>query len=113
MGYYTNYTLEIIEGNTTVQEFYEFIIEKYGEGVGLYYAVDEHGETTTETKWYTHREDMIEYSRYFPYTVFCLTGFGEENEDVWKEYYKGGKFQHSPAKMTFESYDENKLRAID
>lgn len=113
MGYYTNYTLEVIEGNTTVQEFYEFIIEKYGEGIELYCAVDEYGETATETKWYSHREDMTEYSEHFPNAIFCLTGVGKEGGDMWKEYYKDGKFQYAPVKMTFEPYDENKLGTID
>lgn len=94
------YTLEVIEGNVTTQEFYEFVAGKYGKGI----------------ESYIYTENMIKHSKQFPNAVFCLNGVSEDSEgnvNRWKEYYKDGKFQYSPVKMTFEPYDENKLETID
>ena len=62
-----------------------------------------------ERKWYEHDKEMIELSKQFPETVFCLYGNGEENGDTWYKYYKNGKSQYCPAKITYDEYDESKL----
>ena len=61
-------------------------------------------------KWYDHDKDMIAFSTLFPNLVFKLTGEGEESEDIWVKYYKNGKMQHCPAKITFDPYNENELK---
>ena len=64
---------------------------------------------TDTYKWYDYDEEMLELSKQFPETVFCLYGDGEESMDVWYKYYKNGKSQYCPAKVTFDEYDESKL----
>jgi hypothetical protein len=54
-------------------------------------------------------DEMLDLSKQFPETVFCLYGEGEGSEDMWYTYYKNGKLQHCPAKITFDVYDESKL----
>ncbi len=106
---YRNYELKIIEGDTSIHEFYNFIIKTYGEHIKFYDALDENGEPNVDVDWENRREDMVEYSKHFPETVFCLQGFGYEPSESWREYYKNGSFQHSVLIMEFEKYDENKL----
>jgi len=61
-------------------------------------------------KWYDHDEEMLELSKQFPNTVFCLHGEGEESGDLWYCYYKNGKKQYCPAQIVYEEYDETKLQ---
>lgn len=61
-------------------------------------------------KWYSHDEEMLELSKQFPETVFCLHGEGEESVDLWNAYYKNGKKQFCPATIVYETYDESKLK---
>lgn len=60
-------------------------------------------------KWYDHNEEMLELSKQFPDTVFCLHGEGEDTGDLWYCYYKNGKKQYCPAKIVYDDYDETKL----
>jgi hypothetical protein len=53
---------------------------------------------------------MRAFSKIYPNTLFKLKGEGEEAGDVWIKYFKNGKMQSCPAKITFEEYDENKLK---
>lgn len=61
-------------------------------------------------QWYEHDEDMREFSKLYPNTVFVLHGEGKENEDIWYKYYKNGKVQEEKAQITFGEFDENKLK---
>lgn len=52
---------------------------------------------------------MKNLSKKFPSVLFILEGEGEENDDIWKKYFKDGKVQECAAKITFDPYDETKL----
>lgn len=119
MGYYTNHNLKIYQidnalinnDETKRKELEERINEAISNHPDMEYAV---GSVTEDwyndsCKWYEHVEDMTEFSKKFPDVVFELEGIGEENGDMWKEYYKNGKYQHCPAKITYEEYNPNKL----
>lgn len=119
MGYYTNHNLKIYQidnalinnDETKRKELEERINEAISNHPDMEYAV---GSVTEDwyndsCKWYEHVEDMIKFSKQFPDVVFELEGIGEENGDMWKEYYKNGKYQHCPAKITYEEYNPNKL----
>lgn len=107
MGYSTCFTLKVHEGNKTINEVLEDIGEKFE---GLYYAVDENGDTSEGVKWYEHEDDMRYLSKLYPSEVFVLYGEGEENDDTWYKYFKNGKMQSCYAKITYDEFDESKLR---
>jgi hypothetical protein len=63
-----------------------------------------------ECKWYDHDEHMRQVSKANPETIFILEGEGEESGDIWKKYYLNGKRQEAKAIITFEPFDEKKLK---
>ena len=125
MGYYTTYDLKIIEneGRYTISEVVNYMKKKFEQNDWYYpfeYEFDDllfdEAKTNFEfdyeeqAKWYEHHEEMLELSKQFPEIVFCLHGDGEEQGDEWYCYYKNGKKQYCPAIITFDEYDESKLR---
>ena len=63
-----------------------------------------------KTKWYDHEIDLKNFSKIFPKSLFILAGAGEENEDIWKKYFRDGKMQECSPVITFEQFDERKLK---
>lgn len=61
-------------------------------------------------KWYDHEEDMKIFSKRFPTIIFKLEGVGEEPGDLWVKYFKNGKMQKCIAIISYEEYDESKLK---
>ena len=103
MGYYTDYNLtahgasekQLTEMNKIIIQ--EWGLEKWGDGWWC------------NAKWYDHDDDMIGLSNLYPDVLFILEGNGEESDDIWITYYKGGKHQYCPASIIFPEYDESKL----
>ena len=74
------------------------------------YALDNDGSTSgNESKWYEHQEEMREFSKLHPSVLFTLHGEGEENGDIWDEYYLNGKLQVVKAQMQIAPFDAKKL----
>lgn len=73
------------------------------------HALDENGDTRETSKWYYHQEDLVKFSVQYPTWLFTLKGEGEEAGDVWLLYVLNGKKQLAKAKITFDSFDINKL----
>jgi hypothetical protein len=99
MGYYTFHELEIVKGDDGVTDYEKEISELSG--------YDDCFEDSI--KWYSHEEHMRQYSLKHPNTLFKLSGEGEENGDMWHEYYLNGKMQRARAKIVFDDFDESKL----
>ena len=117
MGYYTDYemvpnryrcechfeTYQAIEAfieATKAAEGWSYLFNVWrGEGGGL--------------KWYNHREDMVKLSAAFPDILFTLWGRGEESDDLWKQYFLGGKCQIALAVITYPEFDERKLKDVN
>lgn len=104
MGYSTKYNLSIIQGNTDLLE--EFV-ESSSQAS---YAIDSNGDCNQECKWYNHEDELKEFSLKYPLLVLELKGEGEESGDIWVKYFHNGKVQTSKAKITFDSFDLNKLK---
>ncbi|MEK5036244.1 hypothetical protein MKY96_32865 [Paenibacillus sp. FSL R7-0302] len=101
MGYSTNFEWSIVH-NVPV-EIYR-TIEDYIEESDFGYAFHD------SYNWYDHEANMKDLSKAFPDVVFELHGEGEDNEDMWYKYFKNGKMQVCEAVISFDSYDERKLR---
>ena len=56
-------------------------------------------------KWYDHYDEMVALSKEFPSLYFELEGFGEDYEDMWREYFHNGEGMHSDARITFDTPD--------
>lgn len=108
MGYCTRYYLDVHKGNLQIKEILNSISEKDFEG--LNYAVGVDGDCLDEVKWYEHETDMRKLSLQFPEIVFVLNGEGEENDDTWYKYFKNGKMQDCYAEITYDEFDESKLK---
>jgi len=127
MGYYTYFNLDIYKDerkkdkkkwSSDLKELDPYGEEEWGDepiavlrgfSEDAAWALNEEGGGVEGCKWYDHDQDLIRLSKMFPDIVFRLYGEGEEKDDVWYEYYKDGKIQTCRARITFDSYDEDKL----
>lgn len=125
MGYATYYTLEVLDvdhkGYDAMQiakyiqekqeedEFYAFaseisdFIESGSHDEEFVFDCDE------ECKWDDHESEMIELSKTFPDIVFKLHGEGEENGDLWDQYFMNGRMQYCPAEIVYPPFDKTQL----
>ena len=110
MGYYTNFTLALDPSTTVSKEILEQIDQVITDWDVLEYTCTDcwYGSA----KWYEYQEDMCALSKQFPNVIFCLSGEGEDAEDLWCAYFLGGKMQFCPAEITYESFDPEKLKEI-
>lgn len=110
MGYYTYHTLSMESANPiNAQNIYDFAEQK---GMDFAYGFDPYGagfETRDQMKWYEHEEEMRKISEAFPDILFILHGEGEEQGDIWDEYYKRGKMQRCNAEVVIPPYNPNEL----
>ena len=90
MGYYTRYKLDIQGDSPSLQEV---ALEIAGGDLAMAVTYDEVLRGGDEVKWYDHDNDMKEVSLRWTETLFVLDGEGEENGDVWRKYWRGGKVQ--------------------
>lgn len=97
MGYYT--TFDISDNPEVVQE----VIEAKSQ-----YSF--YGGQASDVKWYDWKDHCLEVSKDFPNLVINVEGDGEEQGDQWKAYFKNGKVQVCKAIVTFEDFDESKLK---
>ena len=56
-------------------------------------------------KWYEWQDNMIEVSKRFPGILFTLSGEGEENDDVWRAYFKNGECKTVQPIITWPEVD--------
>lgn len=104
MGYYTCYTLKIINGS-------EDLIEEFrNQFDSARYAIDEFGNTNQECKWYSSNEELIKFSLNHPDVLFKLSGVGEDSGDIWDLYVKNGKSQLCVAEIVLAPFDPEKLK---
>lgn len=114
MGYYTRHELEIKENRSkyTYDEVFKMTVVKLTELDVIDYALDEDLECIQEVKWYNHKEHMAQLSTHIRDVLYVLSGEGEENGDMWKEYWINGLHHRCQAEMVYPEFDENKLSSI-
>ena len=103
MGYYTSYTLSVLEGEENL------ICKLREENESGDYALDEYGQSTNSCKWYSCQNDLVEFSNRHPKTLFLLEGIGEEPNDEWQLYILEGQVQRCVGQMVFPKFDKLKL----
>ena len=118
MGYYTTYELEVIGKDVEIPA--SFIEEAKKYGIAVQPEIDHHKAIADMSgydyifgdsiKWYDHEKEMRGYSQMYPNLVFKLSGEGEESGDIWVKYFKNGKMQVCKVKITFDDFDETKLK---
>ena len=108
MGYYTIFKLSAKDSEITddMKKELSAINRGYFDNMDL---IDELIEGWFEAKWYDYVDNMKMLSLKFPTIVFILEGDGEENDDMWVAYFMNGKVQYEKAKITYNSFDPNKL----
>lgn len=101
MGYQTYFTLNIQpEPNESIlqEELYGGTIEELVNG---------HWDSC---KWYDHNDDMIEISKKYPEYLFTLDGEGEENDDIWRSFYRNGQSYDWRLEVIWPEFEESKLQ---
>jgi len=84
----------------------EFFEEEIDQGA----SIEEIYLTSYNSKWYDWDEDMLAISEKYPELKFTLDGNGDEVDDVWRAFYKGGKSYYWDIDLARPSFDESKLK---
>lgn len=104
MGCFTTYNLSInIQNDDIISEF-------VSENEDAADAIDVYGNSIDIVKWYDHEEHLREFSKNYPTLIFRLEGEGENYDDIWIKYFKNGLCQTCKAIITFDPFDESKLK---
>lgn len=114
MGYNTRFELDLEyygKDPKPSPDKYEIIDELRKSGENAEYALDEDGGSNGELKWYDHDKDLRSFSKKHPDWMFSLSGEGEDNEDIWKKYFRDGYMQEARAKISYDEYDNSKFLA--
>ena len=105
MGYYTNFDLTMIPepDEEREAEIMKAIAAKIdNKDPNDISAYDAEWCLSDSLKWYDHDDDMIEVSKQFPDITFILYGEGEDNDDIWKAYYRNGEMEVVTARIIFD-----------
>lgn len=108
MGYYTDYQLDIDNADfpqSKLAEIREAIMHM--ENVD-FYSWDDDSWYADVQKWYEQEEDMYKLSLQFPDVRFRLHGSGDDQDDLWDEYWQNGSYQHCHVEIP--PYDPDKMR---
>jgi hypothetical protein len=117
MSYRTRYTLtiELLIGGKVAKlvddaPIFALIDQLRNECPEATYHLDSKGRNSgDEGSWREHTRDLLLFSSNNQGILFTLHGEGEENADVWNEYFLNGKVQVAQAKMTIPPFDPDKL----
>jgi hypothetical protein len=106
MGYYTEYSLNVLNAETkeTHPHEIEVIKELIEQCKEAEYALSINGSTKEASKWYSRDIDLREFSKKYPSLLFELYGEGEDGGDLWREYYLNGKMQRDKAQLTYKDF---------
>jgi hypothetical protein len=111
MGYLTNYTLVAYTDESNIKNIWEDVCKLYE---GLFeedtpdntvnpYVISVVGSDAV--KWYDHGIDMTKLSEKYPTVKFELYGEGEEQGDIWKKIFLGGKMKYLLAELVWPGED--------
>ena len=88
MGYYSNFEITIANEKATVEEIAEPFSQISGYEANY---LDDDTLLLNDIKWYNWKNDMIELSKQFPWTVIEVSRFGEDTLDWEVALFINGK----------------------
>lgn len=113
MGYTTtfNMVLRTSDGASDIEDpdIYAKVLELLWRKGIIGYAMDDSLSSINAVNWYNYKEDMVEVSKNVPDVLFCLTGEGDRNGDIWDHYFLNGKSQRCDAEIKIPPFDPGKL----
>jgi hypothetical protein len=115
MGYYTDYTLNVQQGEVDLVVVMETLHRIMGPGCQAF-LLDEDLKCLVSNDampWYDHDEDCAELSLQFPHVVFKLHGEGSDPGDLWDAYYCNGLCQICRAQFVYPPFDAARLKSVD
>ncbi len=66
---------------------------------------------TEYTKWYDYERDILLISKEFPDVFITVNGHGEEEDDIWIQYFYNGKSTPKYyAEIIYRKYDPKELK---
>lgn len=71
--------------------------------------IDIHGQLP-HAAWRNHESELIYFSRKYPEALFILAAVEENRLNIWRKYFKDGGIYFEEAKISFEDFDESKLK---
>jgi hypothetical protein len=106
MDYRTNYTITAYKNEDDelykdIELLYEGLFK---EDLRIYDNVLV-SSGSDSVKWYDHDIDMTKLSEKYPTVKFVLDGEGEEQGDVWKKIFLGGKMKYLLAELVWPDED--------
>lgn len=114
MGYYSTFNLKLshIDGSKVSRSTFKEVVDDLDTMEIIGYTLDENLDSEDSGKWYSYKEDMCFVSSRHPGVLFTLKVEGEESGDLSLQYFFEGKHHQSPAMITFEPFDPNKLSDV-
>ena len=107
MGYRTSYNLDIKDVDEQRKSVIIDELREFSEWA--HDAIDGDGNCAMETSGEPD-DELREFSQKHHDLVFEIQYTGDESEDFGYIYFKNGKMQQCEAKITFDEYDESKLK---
>lgn len=102
MGYYTLFSFSHINGP---KEQYDKMLKDVAETLG---DKDVTETESTYAKWYDYDKDIRELSKKYPDITFCVSGDGEDSEDLWQEFWHAGEvFQEGVEFSSFKDIESH------
>ena len=108
MGYCTDYRIKCEKVEELLYE-----LSNYTNYTFRSYTYNDEYDLRTEeaVKWYECRDDLVQISlkEKFKDIMITVTGYGEESDDIWREYIINGKYQRVEPKMIFPEFNKDYL----
>lgn len=105
MGYMTRFNMSF-RGSAEDKESFVNFYRNGQNNFGSYELNPLDSDEWEEMKWYDHDEDVLELSKQWPTILIMLEGYGEDDGDIWKCYYKNGKIWRTKANIRFDEPPE-------
>lgn len=115
MGLHRYFTLSLLHVDKAPRRTLLRIVKDIEKVMDYQPFTDDDGDafrTGYDISWYDVDENMSLISSNYPDVVIALNCDGGSDEDYWISYYKNGLVQTCFRQVSYEDYDETKLKEI-